>query len=115
MKRGSPMRESWVHIRLTKDEKLEISQQADLAGITLSEYMRKRIFGHVVKSKADLRILSELRRQGGLLKDLYNKTKGTFSEEFSRAIRANEKFYQNLLHLISLNEKISLGEDSNQN
>ena len=90
------MRKHVAMFRLSKEEKDELNQQAEIAAITVSDYIRRRIYGHVITSKADLKLLGEIRRQGGLLKDLYNKTKGMYSEEFSRAIRANEAYYYEL-------------------
>jgi hypothetical protein len=90
------MRRCYVTIRLSEEEKSELQAQADIAVISLSEYIRKRTFGHPIKARGDLRILAELRRQGGLLKHLYNETKGNYDEDLSRAIRANESFYSDL-------------------
>jgi hypothetical protein len=90
------MRRSHITIRFSEEEKNEVEQQADLAALSVSEYIRKRVLGHAVQSKGDLRVLAELRRQGGLLKHLYNETRGTYSEDLSRAIRANENYYHSL-------------------
>jgi hypothetical protein len=91
------MRNCHITVRFSEEEKNEVEEQADLAAISVSEYMRKRVLGHPVMARGDLRLLAELRRQGGLLKHLYNETKGTYSEDFSRAIRANENYYHDLL------------------
>jgi hypothetical protein len=91
------MRDSLVGVRLSKQEKDELATQAALAAISVSDYMRKRIFGHPVQARGDLQVLAEIRRQGGLLKHLYNETRGMYSEDFSRAIKANEVYYRDLL------------------
>jgi hypothetical protein len=90
------MRDDYITIRISQEEKHEIKEQSGLAGLSISDYIRRRVFGRLVTAKTDLHILAELRRQGGLLKHLYNETKGTYSEALSGAIKANERFYNSL-------------------
>jgi hypothetical protein len=99
------MRSCHITTRFSEEEKQEVEQQADLAAISVSDYIRRRVLGHPVQSKGDLRVLAELRRQGGLLKHLYNETRGAYSEDFSQAIRANEAYYHDLLKEISSGKK----------
>lgn len=35
----------WVTIRVTEKEKTRLMEQAEIAGLSLSEYMRRRFFG----------------------------------------------------------------------
>ena len=59
----------WVTIRVTLGEKNRLLQQADIAGLSLSEYMRRRFFGgRPLIAQADATMVSELRRVGGLFK-----------------------------------------------
>ena len=59
----------WVTIRVTLEEKNRLLQQADIAGLSLSEYMRRRFFGgRPLIAQADATMVSELRRVGGLFK-----------------------------------------------
>ena len=59
----------WVTIRVTLEEKSRLLEQADIAGLSLSEYMRRRFFGgRPLVAQADAMMSSELRRVGGLLK-----------------------------------------------
>jgi len=59
----------WLSIRVTSAEKLRLSNQAELAGISLSEFMRRNFFGgKPLVAHTDLKLLMELRRIGGLLK-----------------------------------------------
>ena len=59
----------WVTIRVSLGEKNRLLQQADIAGLSLSEYMRRRFFGgRPLVAQTDAMMASELRRVGGLLK-----------------------------------------------
>ena len=56
---GRSAARKWVTIRVTEREK---------AGLSLSEYMRRRFFGGRLAAHLDLNAIAELRRIGGLLK-----------------------------------------------
>lgn len=58
----------WVTIRVTEREKTRLTEQAEIAGLSLSEYMRWRFFGGRLAAHLDLSAIAELRRIGGLLK-----------------------------------------------
>ena len=49
-------------------EKTRLTEQAEIAGLSLSEYMRRRFFGGRLAPHLDLNAIAELRRIGGLLK-----------------------------------------------
>ena len=75
MKNGEPKSggrtadRQWVTIRVTLGEKNRLLQQADIAGLSLSEYMRRRFFGgRPLIAQADATMVNELRRVGGLFK-----------------------------------------------
>ena len=55
-------------IRLTPQEKTRLDEQADIAGLSLSEYARRRFFGGTIAAYTDVKAVGELRRSGGLLK-----------------------------------------------
>ena len=58
-----------VAIRATQDQKAKIREQADLAGMNVSNYIRHKLFGgRPLVAKSDLKMLGELRRFAGLLK-----------------------------------------------
>lgn len=63
-----------ANIRLTAGEKALLRRQAKEAGITISEYGRRRLFGRRVLSQADEAVLRELRRLGGLVKHVHNES-----------------------------------------
>jgi hypothetical protein len=60
-------------MRLCEAERTELREAADLAGISVSELVRKRALGRPVHSAADLMLVRELRRLGGLQKHAINK------------------------------------------
>jgi hypothetical protein len=56
-------------LRLTGEEDTRLSGQAAVAGISVSEYMRRLFFGgRPIVAKTDGQTIRELRRLGGLLK-----------------------------------------------
>jgi hypothetical protein len=61
-------------------EREAIEEQARLAGLSTSAYMRKRCLGKPVLARADVNLIQELRRLGGLFKHLANDGKITRSE-----------------------------------
>lgn len=72
-KRGRRAAHLWVTIRLWPEEKNRLVEQASLAGLSLAEYSRRRIFGgRPIISRGDRAIITELRQLGGLLKGHFN-------------------------------------------
>ncbi len=60
-------------IRVTPTERSELVTAAETAGMTVSEYIRRRSLGRRVAAPhalADVQTLGELRRLGGLIKHL---------------------------------------------
>jgi hypothetical protein len=86
----------YVNARFSEEEHREIKVQAEASHLTVSEYIRRRIFGKRVVSQADLAVLAELRRLGGLLKHVHLETRGTYSELTANAIRALEAYARKL-------------------
>ena len=67
--RGVSAERKWVTIRVTESEKKRLLMQAEIAGLSLSDYMRRRFFGgRPLVAHTDLIAVAELRRVGGLLK-----------------------------------------------
>lgn len=55
--------------RVTAEEKARLEQQADMAGLSVSAYLRRRFFGgRPLIAHTDTMMIRELRRIGGLLK-----------------------------------------------
>jgi hypothetical protein len=80
-------RTSRISIRFTKTEYACLKSEAGLSGLTPVAFARKRIFAQRVASKADLAVLAELRRLGGLLKHAHNETRGAYSALTAQAIK----------------------------
>ena len=79
--RGRYPLDAIVNVRLTTDEKDRLKEDADLAGMTVSELVRRRYFGRPIIAHADIVMIRELRRLGGLLKHLYTSSNGENSQE----------------------------------
>jgi ribosomal protein S25 len=76
-----------ISFRLLESEYAQISDDIAVCGLTVSSLARKRLLGVSVASRADLAVLSELRRLGGLLKHIHNETRGIYSSLTAQAIK----------------------------
>ena len=70
-------------VRFRSGELEELSSQADISGLSVSELIRRRALKKHITSVADLKMLSELRRIGGLVKHLFNETNGLYRQKTS--------------------------------
>ena len=86
---GLSQARQWLTLRVSPEEKQRVEQQAAIAGLSASEYMRRHIFGgRPVVAAADEAMLRELRRVGGLLKHHFMTAQSAGSgEELSEALR----------------------------
>lgn len=84
-----------LRVRLTSSEKSELVESAEHAGLTVSEYVRRRAIGHAVISRTDAALIRELRRQGGLIKHVWLAT-GKVSNDALRAISIISSAIKNL-------------------
>lgn len=57
-----------VTFRISEADRKNLVEQASSAGLSVSEYIRRRALGHPVLARADAAMIRELRRQGGLVK-----------------------------------------------
>ena len=85
-----------INARLTQEEYEALSADVDCAALSLSEYIRRRIFGKRISSKSDLRVLAELRRLGGLLKRVHIESLGAYRRETEAAINAIKSYAESL-------------------
>jgi hypothetical protein len=92
-----------ITLRVSNDEYLIIKEQADVAALSVSEYIRRRVFSKRVVSKLDMRILAELRRLGGLLKHVHTESDGEYSEDTGKALTAINTYVRTALK--QLNKK----------
>jgi len=89
-------KEMRLTVRFKAEDLTEIQLQADATALSVAEFIRRRALGRKIVSKADLRVLGELRRLGGLLKYVHQETRGTYSEDTRSAIQALESYAQTL-------------------
>ena len=75
-----------IALRLTPDEKTRLRDDAELAGLSVSKLVRRRYFGRPIVANADMVMVRELRRIGGLLKHIHNKTDGVYNRETAQAL-----------------------------
>ena len=95
-KLGDEPLDAIVNVRLTSLEKGRLKEDADLAGLSMSELVRRRYFGRPIIANADAVVLKELRRMGGLLKHTHNVSGGVYSKETSGALVALKNFMEKL-------------------
>jgi hypothetical protein len=84
--RGEQPRDRIAKVRLTASEQQSLRDEAELAGLTVSDFLRRRAFGRKVTSHADLKVVNELRRLGGLFKHAHIVTGGVLSKETAAVI-----------------------------
>jgi hypothetical protein len=85
-----------INVRLTTAEKARLREDADLAGVSVSELVRRRYFGRPIIASTDAVMLKELRRIGGLLKHIYNESRGDYSKETAAALTAIRSYIERL-------------------
>jgi hypothetical protein len=85
-----------VNVRLTAAEKVRLKDDADLAGLSVSEFVRRRSFGRSIIAQADAVTIKELRRLGGLVKHLHNESGGAYSRETAAALVALRGYIEQL-------------------
>jgi hypothetical protein len=87
-----------INVRLTAAEKARLKEDADLAGLSMSELVRRRYFGRPIIANADAVMLKELRRIGGLLKHVHNESNGIYSKDTAGALVALKAYIEKLSH-----------------
>ena len=70
-------------VRFCSGEVEELSSQAEMSGLSVSELIRRRALEKRIAAVTDLKMLSELRRIGGLIKHLFNETNGLYQKKTS--------------------------------
>lgn len=94
--KGSEPLEAMISVRLTDAEKERLREDADLAGLSVSELVRRRYFGRKITAHVDLATIRELRRIGGLLKHINNSTDGKYSNELIEALNTLKLYIEKL-------------------
>lgn len=77
-----------INVRLTTAEKFRLKEDADLAGLGMSELVRRRYFGRPIIASADAVMIRELRRIGALLKHIHHENQRIYSKETAGALLA---------------------------
>lgn len=85
-----------INVRLTAAEKSHLKDDADIASVSMSELVRRRYFGRPLLANADVVMLKELRRLGGLMKHVHNESQGAYSADTARALGALTDYIQQL-------------------
>ena len=85
-----------INVRLTAAEKAKLKEDADLAGLGMSELVRRRYFGRPIVANADAVMLKDLRRLAGLLKHTHNYSGGVYSKETAGALIALKAYIERL-------------------
>ncbi|HHY0492722.1 plasmid mobilization protein [Oceanihabitans sediminis] len=78
--------EERIPVRCTAAQKEAIKVNAELCGLSMSEYLRRLGLGEQIQSKADLAAIGQLNRFGGLLKHLYSTSQGAHSIDTKQAL-----------------------------
>lgn len=78
-------------IRCLPEEKEQIKEKAEAAGLSLGEYLRRCALSRRIQAKCDTKLIMELSRLGGLQKHLFNEGKGMLSKEYSQILVAIQK------------------------
>lgn len=95
---GPELLDAVLNMRLTSAEKEKLKDDADLAGLSMSELVRRRYFGRPIIANADTVTLKELRRIGGLLKHVHNQSGGAYSSDTASALVALKSYIEQLSH-----------------
>lgn len=77
-----------LRVRLSESEKEMLRQDADMAGLTMSELVRRRYFGKPIIAHSDRVIIKELNRIGGLIKHVHNESHGAYSEQTAALLQS---------------------------
>jgi hypothetical protein len=93
---GPEALDSIVNVRLTKYERERLKEEADVAGLSVSALVRRRIFGRPVIASVDLAMIRELRRIGGLAKHIYLDSERKYSIKTANILEEVQKFIAQL-------------------
>ena len=87
---------AFVRIRVSEADRADLDTAAAAAGMTLGTYARRRLLGHPVIAAADAATVRELRRQGGLLKQVHTESKGAYRRETAAALAELRKVIERI-------------------
>jgi len=93
---GNDPLDAMLRLRLTAREKERLHEDADLAGLSMSELVRRRYFGRPIIANADAVMIKELRRLGGLVKLVHTESNGVNSKATAEALGALKAYIESL-------------------
>ena len=94
--KGNEPLDAMLRLRLTASEKERLREDADLAGLSMSELVRRRYCGRPIIANADVIMIKELRRLGGLVKHVHNESNGVNSKGTAEALVALKTYIERL-------------------
>jgi hypothetical protein len=83
-----------ISVRLTSAEKIQLAEDAQIAGLGLSELVRRRYFGRRIIANADTAILRELRRLGGILKQLNSESASADHQQIQETLKTLQVYME---------------------
>ena len=91
----------WMTSRVSQGEKAYLMEQANVTGLSLSEYVRRKLLGSgPITARVDMMMVNELRRVGGLLKHNFERLRQTESPK--SVLIEQEKALAELRKLIAI-------------
>lgn len=81
---------------MTAAEKNQLREDADLAGLSVSDLVRRRYFGRPIIANVDVVMVKELRRLGGLVKQVHFSSGGAYNTATLNVLIEIKKFIENL-------------------
>ncbi|AWK15698.1 plasmid mobilization protein MobA [Candidatus Fukatsuia symbiotica] len=78
-------------IRCYPEEKKQIQEKAEVAGLSVGEFLRRCALSRRIIPRTDVKLIVELSKLGGLQKHLFNEGKGVHSQAYSEILVALKK------------------------
>ena len=86
--KGPVLLDRVIRLRISAADHAELAHRAGVAGLTVSEYLRRSALARPILAKTDDAMIRELRRVAGLMKHVWSQSDGAYSDETAEAIRA---------------------------
>lgn len=80
---GEEALDTKIAVRLTTEEKQQLADDAQIAGLSMSALVRARYFGRKITASTDLTMIASLNRLAGMLKNIHNESCGAYAAETS--------------------------------
>jgi len=93
---GSEPLNAALRLRLTDSEKEALRDEAFSYGLSMSELVRRRYFGRPIISNADMTMIRELRRIGGLLKHIHLDSDGAYSNQTAATLTVLREYIEKI-------------------